>query len=309
MSSSSPPPDNSLAIEQMQEAAAQRQQAQDKADADKAKADLAALRTTSGANATNSTNSYFQQLGLDPTQYSGDIQTQINDIMNGIAPTDPNPGSSFANAGQNIYNNLTKNYQTKEGSSVDQLFSPDFQTKQLPISLDQPYVSSIVGDQRAQADNIIQNMLKRGVLTSTGVAGAEADLDRQAPAIKGQVQQLADSVLAGGQQSLADIANNARQSAGTLKLGQSFDPSFYGGQANDAFTQFINGLSDSIKAKVPGNLFQTNGLAAIGGAAQGAGNTAYNPNAAAGIGVPPAGTPDPNTGTSTGANSTKESIF
>lgn len=309
MSAPSPAPDNSLALEQMKEFSAANQTATDKAAADKAAADLAALRTSSASSAKNSTNDYFQQLGLDPTKYSGDIDSQIQKILSGISPTDPNPGSSFNNADQNIYQNLTKNYQTREGSALDNVFSPDFQTKALPFAMDQPYVTSIVGDQRSQADNIIQNMLKRGVLTNTGVAGAEADLDRQAPGIKGQVQQLADSTIAGGQQKLQDIANQARTSAGTLKLGQSFDPSQYGSQENDAFTQFINGLSDSIKAKVPGNLFQTNGLAAIGGAAQGAGNTAYDPTAASGVGAPPPGSVPNTDTTNTDANSNKESIF
>lgn len=303
MSAPSPAPDNSLALEQMRENQAAQQKVTDKAAADKAASDLAALRTSSGAGAKSATEQYFQQLGLDPSKYGGDIDAQIQKIMGGISPTDPNPGSSFQNADQNIYNNLTKNYQTKEGGYIDQAYAPNFETSKLPFNLDQPYVASVVGDQRAQADNIIQNMLKRGVLTSTGVAGAESDLDRQAPAIKGQVQQLADSVISGGQSKLKGIADQARQSAGTLKLGQSFDPSTYTTQTDDAFNQFINGLSDSIKAKVPGNLFQTNGLAAIGGAAQGAGNTAYNPSVAAGI------APQDNTNTNTNANSTKESIF
>src|SRR3981189_2037086 len=141
MSAPSPPPDNSFAVAQMQQDAADRKNAQDKIDATKAASDLAALRTTSGANARNATSDYFQSVGLDPTKYGGDIDSQIQKIMSAIAPTDPNPGSSFAGADQNIYNNLTKNYQTKNQSGVDQLFSPDFQTKALPFTMDQPYVN------------------------------------------------------------------------------------------------------------------------------------------------------------------------
>lgn len=309
MSSPSPAPDNSYAVEQLREKQAADQRAQDKADADAAAAKLAALRSSTADAARNQTQDYLRQQGLDPTQYSGDIDSQINRILTTINPSDPNPGSSFLNADQTIYNNLTKNYQSKNQTALNNVFSPNFETTKLPTTIDQPYVDNIYADQRSQADNIIQNMLKRGVLTSTGVVGAEGDLDRQAPGVKTQLQQLADSVIAGGQSKLKDIANTAQTTAGTLKLGQQFDPTSYSKQTDDAFNNFIANLSTSIKAKVPGNLFQTNGLAAIGGAAQGAGNTAYDPTAAAGsiAGTTGKNANDP-TNTSTTPTS-KESIF
>lgn len=309
MSAPSPAPDNSLAVEQMREQQAAQQKIQDTSDANAAAAKLSGLRTSSAANANNQTQDFFKQQGLDPSQYSGDINSQIQRILTGINPADTNPGSSFLNSDQTIYNNLTKNYQNKSQAAVDQLYSPNFETTKLPTSIDQPYVDNIYADQRGQADNIIQNMLKRGVLTNAGAAGASSDLDRQAPGVKTQLQQLADSVIAGGQSKLKGIANTAQTSAGTLKLGQQFDPSSYSKQTDDAFNNFIGNLSNSIKAKVPGNLFQTNGLAAIGGASQGAGNTAYDPTAASGSIAATTGkvATDP-TNTST-TPSQKESIF
>lgn len=310
MSAPSPPPDNSFAVAQMQQDASDKAAVQAKQDAADAATKLAALRTSSATNATNSTNQYFQNLGLDPTKYSGDIDSQIQAMLSGIDPSDPNPGSTFQGADQTIYNNLTKQFQTKSQNDLNNIYTPSFQSTKLPFSMDQPYVASDIASQRSSADAIIQNMLKRGVLTSTGADAAEANLDSQQPAIQGQVQQLADDVISGGQQKLSDIAGQAKTDAGTLQLGQTFDPTTYTKQTDDAFNQFVNNLGTSIQAKIPGNLFQTNGLAAIGGAAQGAGNTAYDPNAAAGVGVPPPGKGgvDPNA-LDTNANSTKESIF
>lgn len=302
MSAPSPAPDNSPQVMQMQLQAAADQRAQDKADAAKHVADLAALRDTSRAGAKSSAGSYFQQQGLDPSQYSGDIDTKLNDILAGIAPTDENPGSYFKNAGQSIYGDLTKSNQTRQQAELDKLFSPDFETRKVPLTIDDPYIADIEKTQRGNADAIIQNMIKRGVLTSTGAQGAEADLDRQAPGVRGKLQSFGDAAVAGGQAKLKDVANQARTTAGTLKLGQSFDPSTYSANADQVFNDFVSSLGDQINSKVTGNLFQTNGLAAAGGAFQGAGNTKYNPTAAAGI-------IDPNNPKTVKPVTSKESIF
>lgn len=283
MSAPEVPPDQSYAIAQMQQTAADKKAAQDKLDLDQHKKDLTALRDTGAAGARTSTNNYFQNLGLDPSAYSGDISSQINDILSSIAPTEENPGAYFKNAGQDIYGNLTKQFQTRNQSDLDRIFSPDFETKKVPLTIDDPYLSSIEKEQRGNADAIIQNMLKRGVLTNTGATGASADLDRQEAGVRGKLQGFGDAVVAGGQQKLKDVAQQARTTAGTLKLGQAFDPSTYSQNADQVFNDFVSSLGDQIKSKVTGNLFQTNGLSAIGGASQGAGNTAYDPRAAAGI--------------------------
>lgn len=304
MSAPDAPVDNSLAVAQFNAQQAEKQRAQDKADADAAAQKLADLRTTSSNNARSATNDYFQNLGLDPTAYSGDIDSRINQILNGIGTSDPNPGSYFSTAPQDIYDALTKNYQTKETSALDKIFDPNFATTKISSTMDDPYLTSILGDQRSSADAIIQNMLKRGVITDTGAAAAENDLNNQASGVKTKLQTIGDQVLAGGQQKLNDIINNARTTAGTLKLGQGFDPSTYSSNVDQAFNDFVSSLGDQIKSNVTGNLFQTNGLSSIAGAAQGAGNTAYNPKAAAGV------IQDDTTNTNnTTTDPNKESIF
>lgn len=283
MSSPSAPQDNSLAVEQAQEAASTKAQAAADAKTAQDKADLAALRTSSAGNATNSVDNYFKNQGLDPTQYSGDIQQQIQDIMSGIDPTDPNPGSSFNNAGVNIYNNLTSNAQTRAGNSLDSVFSPNYSSSKVTNDLVNPEINTIAGEQYQSADDIINNMLKRGVINQSGKSAAEAELQRQQPGVLSQLNTIGSGTVASEQQSLDDIANKARQNAATTKLGQTFDPSVYGNEADSQFNDFLKNLDTTVRGKVTGNLFNTTGLAAIAGAGQGAGNTAYNPTAAAGI--------------------------
>lgn len=304
MSAPSLPPDNSVQIEQMQE----QQQAAAQAAADKkaqdAKDALAALRSNAATTGTQSAKDYFQGQGLDPSQYTDDITSRINSTLAGIAPDDPNPGSYFTDIGPTIYNSAQDAYRTKEGNAINQLFPGNFDTARAPLTLDDPYLASVEAEQRGKADDIIRNMLDRGVITTAGFNAGEADLDKQTPNVNSQLNEIGTNLVTGEQGSLRDIANKGRSAAQTLTLGQSFDPSSYGSEADTNFNDFISKLGDSIRAGAPGNLFNTAGLAAIAGAGQGAQNLAFDPTAASGIIDPN----DPNA-TKTPAPATKESIF
>jgi hypothetical protein len=303
MSSSSPPPDNSVQVKQMEIDEARRQQEiQDKKDAE-AKAALAALRTNSRNAAGNQASQFFTQQGLDPSSYTSDINSYLDSVLSGIAPDDPNPGAYFKDAGQTVYNQLETGARTKAANELDRIFAPNFETKRIPFTLDDPYLDSIQAEQRASADAIVKNMLDRGVITNAGYGAAEADLDKQAAGVKSRLNELGTTAIAGGQQSLRDIANQARQDAAQVKVGQNFDPYSYSSDADQAFNDFINNLGTNLRAKISGNMFNTTGLAAIAGAAQGAGNTAFNPAAAAGISADATSTDD------TTKDKTKESIF
>lgn len=301
MSAPSAPQDNSAEVARIQAQSAQEARDQETAAANKHKDELAALRNSGLAAGRSDAQNYFQGAGLDPSKYSGDIDTQLNNIFASISPTDENPGQYFKNAGQNIYQSLEKGYQTKEQAALDQLFGSNFEVQKIPYTLDDPYLAGIEGEQRSTADSIIKNMLDRGVLTQTGYAAASADLDKQKAGVQSQLNEFGTGVLAGGQQKLKDVANSARTAAGTIHLGQQFNPQDYVSQEDQIFNDFVNTLGQQIRAKVTGNLYNTTGLAALGGAAQGAGNTAFNPAAAAGVNED--NTPKPKDDT------TKESIF
>lgn len=304
MSDNSPPPDNSAYIAQQQSNDAKQAKADADAKAASDAATLAALRGTTRNNATGSVDQFFTSRGLDPAAYQADIDSQLNNISNSINPSDPNPGGSYTTAGQDIYNSLTTSAEAKANAAVNNLFNPTYSSDKINQTLADPITTGIYNNQRTMADQVVQNMIKRGVLTASGGQAAEADLDRQASGVKSKLQGFGADAVAGGQQSLDDIINNAHQTAGGLQLGQSFDPTTYATKASDAFDRFVNGLGDNINAKVGNaNLFQTNGLAAIGGAAQGAGNTKYDPLAAAGIITDDSAKPKSPT------NSSSENIF
>ena len=303
MSGSSPPPDNSLAVEQQREQSAK--EAQDAADAKAAQhaTDLGNLRSSARSGATGTVDDYFSSQGVDPSQYQGSIESQLNNMMSGISPTDENPGATFTGAGQTIWDNLTNAARAKATGSVNQVFAPNYEMSRVPTTLDDPYLAGIEGEQYSDADKIIKNMLDRGVLTSSGYASAQSDLQKQEAGVKSRLNEIGTGLLTGEQQKLRDISNSAKQAAGAVNLGQTFDPYSYSGQADQSFNDFIGSLGDQIRAQVPGSLFNTAGLAAIGGAGQGAGNTAYNPTAASGV------ADDTSDDTDTTKNSNPNSIF
>lgn len=283
MSAPSPPPDHSAEIRQMEIDEARRKEEAQALKDKQHKEELLNLRNNARSSAGSAAEQYFAGQGLDPTQYSSDINSYLDNVLAGINPNDENPSAYFKDAGSQVYNQLESGRRTKAQTDLDRLFSPNFETKRIPFTLDDPYLSAIEAEQRSSADSIIKNMLDRHVITQSGYNAAAADLDKQAAGVKSRLNEIGTTTLSGGQSSLRDIANQARQDAANLKLGSQFDPYSYSSDADRTFDEFIAGLGNNIRAKVTGNLFNTTGLAALAGAAQGAGNTAYNPLAAQGI--------------------------
>ena len=287
MSAPSPPPDNSMAIRQMELDEARRKEEAQALKDKQHKEELLNLRNNARSAAGSAAEQYFAGQGLDPTQYTSDINSYLDNVLAGINPNDENPNAYFKDAGSSVYNQLESGRRVKAQTDLDRIFSPNFETKRIPFTLDDPYLDAINAEQRGTADSIIRNMLDRGVITQSGYNAAAADLDKQAAGVKTRLNELGTSTIAGGQGQLREIANTARQDAANLKLGNQFDPYSYSSDADRIFDEFITGLGDNIRSKVTGNLYNTTGLAALAGAAQGAGNTAYNPNAAAGIQTDP----------------------
>jgi hypothetical protein len=283
MSAPDPPPDNSMAIRQMEIEEARRKEEQEKKEKEARRQELSGLRSSSRSAASGQVRNYFSGRGVDPEQYGGQIESELDTILGGIAPEDENPGQFFRDAGSTIYGNLETGRRTRVNDQLDTLFGQNYDTRRIPFTLDDPYLSSIENQQYQDADSIIRNMMDRGVLTGTGANTARRDLDNQRSSVRSRLNEIGTGVLTSGQQRLRDIANNARETASTVRLGQDFDPYSYSREADSVFDEFINTLGDQIRGRVTGPLFTTAGLAAIGGAGQGAGNTAFDPDAANGI--------------------------
>lgn len=287
MSAPSMPPDNSAQVESMRMAEAQRaREAQDKKDQLR-KEELLGLRSSAQAGGRSSAEDYLRSQGVDTTRHGGDIESKINSILSGIAPDDPNPGSYFKDVGSSVYGELENAGRTKAGRELDTLFSPDFETKRLPFTVDDPYLSAVEAEQRSTADDTIRRMLERGVITDTGYAAAQADLDRQGAGVKSRLNEIGTGLIGTGQQSLKDVANRGRQGAANLKVDQAFNAQDFGSEADRIAGEFLANLGTGIRSRITGNLFNTAGLGTLAGAAQGAQNTPFDPGVLAGAPTEP----------------------
>lgn len=245
--------------------------------------DIGAKRQHAAEAAKSSAYEYLAGLGLNPNDYDADLNNKLNEAFSYTADDDPNIGQYINNLGEQVYGQRQDATRNKATRDINTTFAPDFETSRIGDTADDAILSGIQGEQRSKADDYVNNLVKRGVITSSGQAAANKNLDDQGARVRTILDELGRSSLESGRSRLTDIANRGRQAASNLTPGNTFDPNSYVGQANQAFDEFTAGLGDSIRSKVPGDLYDTSSLASIAGSAQGAGNLKFDPSALAGV--------------------------
>lgn len=168
-------------------------------------------------------------------------------------------------------------------NSLNATFAPGFETTLLPDTYDDAVGATVYGEQRGKADQYLNNLLKRGVITETGYAAGAKNLDEQGARVRTQLNDVGKGLLEAQRGKVSGIYGQGKEAASTVDIGQTFDPAAFSKLIGDSVSEFNNTFGDSFRAGVPGNLFDTSGLAAIAGGAQGAGNNAFDPDATAGV--------------------------
>lgn len=277
------PEDNSVELARIDAQQARKEQA--RLAAEEKKNTQLFNRNLGGAfdSSLNQAKRYFNQQGLDPSAYLGDIRGAAQGVRGAVPFLDSNPGSYFSGLGEDVFNDLTLGNQNKQTNTLQSLLPQNFASTRITNDVDDATIEAILGEQRNTADDYLQNLLARGVITNSGLSGAQKNLDRQTGTARSSLDEIGRGLIEGGRGDIDTIITNALRDASQVKLGQQFDPYSYKQNANDSLESFFSGLGGKFRAKAPTDLFDTSGLAGVAGAAQGAQNTKFDTNALAGI--------------------------
>lgn len=265
--------------DQRTEANIRADQAQARADAEKAAAkakfdtDLAAA--VSGAPAKAS--AYLSRRGLpdDPNT----MQQIIDTIKNKIPDLDKNPAQYFDDTafatGIGTYENEARQ---KYGNVVSNTFKPGFERTLLPDASIDPYVASILNMQQGTAQQQLDFNRKRGLLNDTGYSAAQSELNNQAGAGRSTLSDIANSVLGKQRQGLNDIRGAAGDAASSYNYGADApDISGLYTQATDLASRDLSNLEGSIRGAVGNtNFFDIPTALQKGGTMQGPINLTTN---------------------------------
>lgn len=278
-----PPRDNSAAVAQIEaDAAREAREAEERRKAE----ELAAFEQRLGSahnNAINNAMTYFTGRGVNADDYVDEISQRAASIRSSVPQLDSAPGSYYDNLGQLVYEAEQDAMRQGHLRNIDTFAPANFAVRRIADTSDDAVIDSILEDRQNQAEQYARNLLDRGVITQSGYSAALDDIAGQRAGARSQLAELGLAELETGRGNLRNIASDARSTASNLNLGAQFDPFYYQQQIDQSASDFFSGLGDRIRGAAPKDIFQTSGLAGIAGAAQGAQNTAFNPNAIAGI--------------------------
>lgn len=266
------PQDNSIQLEMMRQAAADREIARQEALKQQQKAEFKTNLETAVSGARNTGRDYFAQRGLSPDNYAGLIDSIIGDTRLKVPELDSNPASyftsdAFASGIDNFQNVKRANLSGK----VNSTFAPGFEKSLISDTADDSIIDSILGTQRNNALQQVDFNRKRGVLNDVGYQTVMNELGGQENAARSTLTGIGDSILGKKRQDLLNIRGDAGNAAAGYMLGQNEpDIANYFSQAQTKANTGLGDLEGSIRSALGStNLFDIPTLLQKGGTAQG----------------------------------------
>lgn len=240
------------------------------------------LEASFGSGVSNA-ESYFRERGLDPADYGGLIRQKANEIRGTVPELDKNPASYFSSLGEMIYNAERGSERNRDLRALDSFAPAGFSNDRIADTADDDLIEAILGEQGRTAQDYAQNLFKRGVTTQSGLDAALKNIEGQKAGARSRLSSLTGGILNEGRSGAEKMLADARSTASNQELGAMFDPFKVNKDLESYFGNFFSGFGDKVRGVAPTDLFSTTGLANIAGAASGAQNTKFNPNALAGI--------------------------
>jgi len=274
----SAPADNSVELERMRQAEAERNRIREEERAAQLRAEQEAAFGMNLSNAETSARNRaqrtLQQRGLNPQEYMDLIESAIADQRVMVPQRDPNPSQYYTD---DFINNVLMNEQAGRRSKyirdVDTIYSPGFENNLIQDTVDDPYIMDVLNKQRTAAQQQIDRAKARGNLDDTGYQGALTRLDELFKAGTATGQKLGGSVLQGYKERLRGIGDTARADAGRYELGGTFDPNVYHTQRDNTFKDITTNLEGDLRGALSGtNFFDIGDIITQGGVTQGAVN-------------------------------------
>lgn len=230
---------------------------------------------TARSTATNE----LTRRGLDPSRYGGSLNAEIDRIAGSIPDLDPNPGNYFdpAFVGRVLGGEETAARDRNTRSVRDQ-FGTGFERNAVTDTADDAFLDSILDQQFGEARGTLDRARARGDLNDVGYNAATSELDRGRTTGRTTLSGIGDTVLGRYRDELAGIGTNASNAASGWNLGDAdFSVNPFTDQFNQARTRQQGSLEGDVRGAVGSTqLFNVGDILSRGAKVQGP--TSGDPN-------------------------------
>lgn len=234
-------------------------------------------RDTALAGARGTASSELQRRNLDASRYMPGLETEITRLAGTIPDLDQNPGSFFdPSFVDRVLNNEQTAARDRNNRNVRSAFAPGFERTAVGDTSDDAILDSILEGQYSDARGTIDRARSRGDLNDQGYNAALGELDTARGTGRTTLTGIGDTVLGRYRDELTGIANRANTAASGWSLGDTdFDVNPFTTDLSSTRTRQQGSLEGDVRGAVGGTqLFDIGSIlskgAKVGGPTSGA---------------------------------------
>ena len=212
--------------------------------------------------------------GLDPTAYSSQFDSYLNNILGAVPTSETNYDQYFSpNLASDVLTGIQAGQRNQYRGEVNGRFGTNFARDYLPDTLLDDTINSTLESQYGNARSILDRGLARGQYNERGFNAGLSSLDNARTAQQARLNTVEGDILSGYRSRLGDVRNSAFNSATGYQLGDTFNLDDYGSQADNIATQArTNAPGEFLSTLGSTPLFDLGNIGSAAGQAQGAVN-------------------------------------